>query len=72
MLLHNDDKNAMPYVVSVIQQLTGVNRHVAMLRMLEAHTKGVALLITTHRERAELLQEQFASKRLTVSVEPDR
>ena len=31
---------------------------------------GVALLLTTHKERAELYQEQFQSKGLTVTIEP--
>jgi ATP-dependent Clp protease adapter protein ClpS len=38
--------------------------------MMEAHTTGVALVLTTHRERAELYQEQFKSRRLTVTIEP--
>jgi ATP-dependent Clp protease adaptor protein ClpS len=31
---------------------------------------GVALVLVTHKERAELYVEQFASKRLTVTIEP--
>ncbi|MCH7572875.1 MAG: hypothetical protein IH891_08175 [Planctomycetes bacterium] len=38
--------------------------------MLEAHKSGLALLLSTHREHAELLQEQFTSKRLTVTIQP--
>jgi ATP-dependent Clp protease adapter protein ClpS len=38
--------------------------------MLEAHKRGLALLVSTHREHAELLQEQFTSKKLTVTIEP--
>ena len=38
--------------------------------MLEAHETGVTLLVETHREHAELLQEQFQSKQLTVTIEP--
>src|SRR5262245_27081147 len=67
VLLHNDDVNHMPYVVATIVELGVANRHVAMLRMLEAHTRGVALLLVTHREKAELIQQQFTSKRLTVT-----
>jgi len=36
----------------------------------EADKTGVALLLTTHKERAELYQEQFTSKGLTVTIEP--
>lgn len=30
------------------------------------------MLMATHREYAELLQEQFASKGLIVTIEPDK
>jgi ATP-dependent Clp protease adaptor protein ClpS len=70
VLLHNDDVNEMDYVVQSIIELVHLNEHDAELRMLEAHETGVALLLVTHKERAELLMEQFASKRLTVTIEP--
>ena len=71
VLLHNDDFNEMGYVIEVIIELTSLNPQIALLRMVEAHKTGVAMLLATHREYAELLQEQFASKGLTVSIEPD-
>lgn len=70
VLLHNDDVNDMPYVVEAIVTLTTLNRHAAVECMLEAHKRGLALLLTTHREHAELISEQFRSKRLTVTIEP--
>ncbi len=70
ILLHNDNVNDMPYVVETIVALTRLNRHDAVVRMLEAHNKGLSLLLTTHREHAELLDEQFQSKRLKVTIEP--
>jgi ATP-dependent Clp protease adaptor protein ClpS len=70
VLLHNDDKVDMEYVVETICELTPVEPPRATTIMLEAHTTGVALVLTTHRERAELYQEQFKSKRLTVTIEP--
>ena len=70
VLLHNDDVNDMPYVVEAIVTLTALNRHDAVKCMLEAHKRGLALLLTTHREHAELISEQFRSKRLTVTIEP--
>ena len=36
----------------------------------EAHARGRALLMTTHRERAELYKEQFASKKVIVTIGP--
>jgi len=70
VLLHNDDKNAMEYVIATIMQLTTLNEQDAQQRMTEADKTGVALLLTTHKERAELYQEQFTSKGLTVTIEP--
>ena len=70
VLLHNDDKNSMPFVVSAIVELTPLNEQDAEQRMIEAHKTGVALLLVTHKERAELYKDQFQSKGLTVSIEP--
>ena len=69
ILLHNDN-NDMSYVVETIVALTRLTRHDAVVRMREAHNKGLSLLLTTHREHAELLNEQFQSKRLKVTIEP--
>jgi ATP-dependent Clp protease adaptor protein ClpS len=70
VLLHNDDKNAQDFVVDTICELTPLNPQDALLRMMEAHKTGVALLLTTHKERAELYQEQFQSKGLVTTIEP--
>lgn len=70
VLLHNDDKNDMGFVVETIVSLTPLNEQAAVLRMAEAHKTGVALLLTTHKERAELYRDQFQSKGLTVTIEP--
>src|SRR3954449_9317903 len=70
VLLHNDDKNDVDFVVETIVALTPLNEQSANLRTLEAHQTGVALLLTTHKERAELYKEQFQSKGLTVTIEP--
>lgn len=72
VLLHNDDKNEMGYVVDTILELTNISPQIALVKMLEAHKRGVALLVTAHREYAELLHEQFTSKGLAVTIEPDR
>ena len=50
--------------------LTPLNLEAAVQRTLEAHTAGLALLLTTHKERAELYRDQFKSKGLTVTIEP--
>jgi ATP-dependent Clp protease adaptor protein ClpS len=70
VLLHNDDKNEVLFVVGAIVELTPLNEQDAKLKTLEAHETGVALLLTTHKERAELYKDQFESKGLTVTIEP--
>jgi ATP-dependent Clp protease adaptor protein ClpS len=70
VLLHNDDKNDILYVVDTIVELTPLKKQDAEIRTVEAHQSGVSLLLTTHKERAELYQEQFTSKGLVVTIEP--
>ncbi|HEV8379505.1 MAG TPA: ATP-dependent Clp protease adaptor ClpS [Tepidisphaeraceae bacterium] len=70
VLLHNDDKNEVPFVIKTIMELTPLKEQDAKLRTEEANTAGVALLLTTHKERAELYKDQFESKGLTVTIEP--
>ncbi|MBN1491951.1 MAG: ATP-dependent Clp protease adaptor ClpS [Phycisphaerae bacterium] len=71
VLLHNDDHNDMEYVARTVRKLTPLNTEEAVRRMWEAHTSGVALLLVTHQERAELYVEQFASCGLIVTIEPE-
>ncbi len=70
VLLHNDDVNTLDHVVKSIRRLTTLDPQQAVLRTIEAHETGVALLLTTHKERAELYCEQFASLSITVTTEP--
>ncbi|MEM7229361.1 MAG: ATP-dependent Clp protease adaptor ClpS [Planctomycetota bacterium] len=71
VLLHNDEVNDMGYVIEAILELTTLTPQMALVRMLEAHHAGLSLLVTTHQEYAELLQEQFQTKKLCVTIEPD-
>ena len=70
VLLHNDDVSTFDHVIQSIIRLTALDRHEALLRTIEAHEKGLSLLVTTHRERAELYCEQFTSLKISVSIEP--
>ncbi len=70
VLLHNDDKNDMAFVVDTIVELTPLNKQDAERRMKEADDTGLTLLLVTHKERAELYKDQFESKGLTVTIEP--
>ncbi len=70
VLLHNDDQNSFEHVILTIVELTPLNEEDAVRRTNEAHETGVALLLTTHKELAELYKEQFQSKGLVVTIEP--
>jgi len=71
VILHNDDVNDMEYVVATICRLTPLTLEQATEKMLEAHLKGMSILLVCHKERAELYQEQFKSCRLRVTIEPE-
>src|ERR1700729_444630 len=70
VLLHNDPKNEMLFVVRTVVELTPLTEQDAKQRTEEAHKSGVSLLLTTHKERAELYKDQFETKGLTISIEP--
>jgi ATP-dependent Clp protease adaptor protein ClpS len=70
VLLHNDEVNTFEHVIASILKVMSLQPEDAILRTLEAHETGVALLIVTHLERAELYQDQFATFNLTVTIEP--
>jgi len=71
VLLHNDDVNSMEYAFVTVHELTPLNLQDSKKRTMEAHFKGLSLLLITHKERAELYRDQFKSKGLTVTIEPD-
>jgi ATP-dependent Clp protease adaptor protein ClpS len=70
VLLHNDPHNTFEHVITTIIELTTLNEQQAKDRTMEADKTGVALLLVTHKERAELYKDQFESKSLTVTIEP--
>lgn len=70
VLLHNDDVNEVTFVMRAIVDIARLPVPEAIERTIEADESGVALILVTHRERAELLQEQFASRGVTVTIEP--
>ncbi len=72
VLLHNDDVNEVMFVVRSIVEIARLPAANAVECTIEADESGVALVLVTHREKAELLQEQFQSRGLTVTIEPAR
>ncbi len=71
LLLHNDDVNTFEHVIRSIIRLTPIQAEEAVVKTIEAHETGVALLLVTHLERAELYVDQFATLSVTVTIEAD-
>jgi ATP-dependent Clp protease adapter protein ClpS len=69
ILLQNAFDDLM-FVVRSVMELTRFPRAEATHKMWEAHHCGRSVLLTTYLERAELYVEQFASKGLSVMLEP--
>ena len=70
VVLHYSASNDLMVIVTTVMELTRLCRVEAMHKMWHAYLWGRALVLTTYRERAELYAEQFASRGLTVTVEP--
>jgi len=72
VLLHNDDHNSMEYVVQVLlATVPSLTQPQAVSIMMEAHSSGVALVITCAQEPAEFYCETLKSHGLTSTIEPD-
>jgi len=59
VVLLDDDSHTYDYVVRMLQELFGKNREVAYNIALRVDKDGRAILMTTHREHAELKREQI-------------
>lgn len=70
VMLHDDDINTDVFVMQTLMELTPLNQTAAFDITELAQKQGVAQVLVTHKERAELYQEQFQSKNLTVTIEP--
>lgn len=72
VLLHNDDFNSMEYVVeTLIKTIAGLTPPQAVNIMMEAHTNGMALVITCALEPAEFYCETLKNHGLTSTIEPE-
>jgi ATP-dependent Clp protease adaptor protein ClpS len=77
VLIHNDDVTPMDFVVVVLVRIFALGWLHATKVMLEAHTTGVAHVVTEPLERAEFHVEQAHSLArgrgwpLTFSIEPE-
>jgi ATP-dependent Clp protease adapter protein ClpS len=70
VVLHHCPEAGPMVVVRTVMELTRMSRAEATHKMWEAHHRGTTLLMTAHRERAELYQEMFARRFLRVTIEP--
>ncbi len=72
VLLHNDSHNSMEYVVeSLLTTVPSLTQPQAVSIMMEAHTNGVALVITCAQEHAEFYCETLKNRGLTSTIEPE-
>ncbi len=76
VLLHNDDKTTMEFVVWILVSFFGKSSEAAYEVMMEVHKTGIGIAGVYPREVAELKQEQAVSAARTrkyplkVTIEP--
>ncbi|MGQ4648960.1 ATP-dependent Clp protease adapter ClpS [Lyngbya aestuarii] len=72
VLLHNDDFNSMEYVVNaLLTTVASLTQPQAVSIMMEAHSTGIALVITCAQEHAEFYCETLKNHGLISTMEPD-
>lgn len=72
VLLHNDNYNSMEHVVqTLLTTVPSLTQPQAVSIMMEAHTNGIALVITCAQEHAEFYCETLKDQGLTSTIEPD-
>jgi len=69
VILFNDDHHGMDEVISQIMKATGYGMQKAIQVMMEAHTKGRAVVWTGHKERCEHISSVLEEIRLETKVE---
>ena len=71
VILHNDHVHDMVFVTDALRLALPFSASDAWRLMFVAHHYGRSLLMTVHRELAELYRDKLRSSGLTVSLEPD-
>jgi ATP-dependent Clp protease adapter protein ClpS len=69
ILLHEAGQELMG-IVRAVMELTRLCREEATHKMWESYHCGQSQLLVTHKERAELYIDQFATRGVTVTIEP--
>lgn len=68
VILHNDDVNGVEYVQDKVQEIARLTNEEAIGKVVEAQEVGHSVLMTTHHERAELIEERFKMAKITVTL----
>ena len=72
MLLHNEPVDSMEHVISTLRQVVPqLSEQDVMAVMLEAHNKGVGLVIVCDLEPTEFYSETLKANGLSSSIEPE-
>lgn len=72
VLLHNDDRNNMDYVVgAIVRAVPQLAKEAASEIMMEAHRTGVALVIACPLEHAEMYRDRLQSLGLVATIEKE-
>lgn len=71
VIVHNDDVNTYEHVIKSFMQIVNLDLETAYKKTVEVDKQGLSIVAITHKEKAELLQEQLKSQSLTVTIEPD-
>ena len=69
VVLHSDAGKDLMFVVRTVMELTRFCRAEATHKMWESYHCSSSILLTTYKERAELLHELFSARGLKVGLE---
>jgi ATP-dependent Clp protease adaptor protein ClpS len=69
VILHNDDYTPYKTVINAIITVVGYDEQTSTKIMLEAHTNGKAVVVTTNKIVAETYKQQLEEYGLTISLE---
>lgn len=69
VMLHDDEVHGRMEVIDRLIETLPLNRTAATQRVLEAYRTGVATLLHTHQELAELYYVQLSKQNLIVTIE---
>lgn len=72
VFLHNDDIHSLTDAVKAIQKILHLDTDGSTKIAQEAQDKDFALMCVTHREKAELIQDQFTVLKFTVTIESEK